>query len=1013
MPLVPYRFGDYRTTVAARTAEFAALLRGASKVVSGDGIESVSRLQALGQDLGRRFPDQAERIAAGLAVAPIPELAALRLLDADPAALLDQVLLDDDRLAAFCIIASSSTLYGRLLAKEPHSLIDREGRIVELTRELEQLCDEAEGLPATKHAEAIDRATLLLRTRKRLEMLGVVLAEVTQSSDILATASEIARIAAEAIATAVRFAERLLRADAQHVVVLGMGKLGGRELNLSSDVDLIFACEPPAATTDLGQAGAVARLVTSLIDDVTHGGPVFRVDLRLRPFGTQGAIIHTTDELVTYYESHGRTWERGALIKARAVGGDIALGERLLERLRPFVFPKVIDESVIEEIASTKRAIDASLLGRAARGTKRGFDLKLGSGGIREIEFFAQAFQLVFGGREPDVAIASTVPALQRITLRGHLPERDCLELTEAYRFLRLLEHRVQMDEERQTHEMPVSLEERRRLAWRLGFASPEALEEQLEAHRETVSRRFASLFARGAAEPSPDAWIDAVLDGAQSEEARLALLEQAGFVRPRRVLADLTALASPPDPVLGPHAPAAIREAATRFVAACSRTALPDRAMERAFEAMQVKYARSQILEIVRQRPRAATVLASLFGASENLGRSLVRNPGFIDILLGASAKPALDLDELREELARLLSSVDDRTSGSQREPHLQAIRRFRLIEELRLGLGRLSGRLSTREASRGLADLADVCLESTKQEALFDLGDRIDRRFPPRLGLLAFGKLGGREMGHGSDLDLVFVFDDDLAQTPHYARFAQRWLSFVSTPMVHGRLYTADMRLRPDGSQGAAVTTVEGLCNYYAERAWPWERLALLRARPVASSARISKRLDTAIDEVLAKTNLESVREAIVGVRAKRLSELAQKSGPLDFKLMAGGLADLEIAVQWMQLSAIVAGTWQGKRRGNTWEALERLQRLGTLPKSRGKRLAEALEFYRSVENWVRLSEGDQASTLPAAPDRRMAVALRTMGDRRRAARFDAEIAERAEVVQETLTHLGLSGS
>ena len=196
-----------------------------------------------------------------------------------------------------------------------------------------------------------------------------------------------------------------------------MGKLGGRELNLSSDVDLIFACEPPVGTTDLGQAGAVARLVTALIDDVTHGGPVFRVDLRLRPFGTQGAIIHTTDELVAYYESHGRTWERGALIKARAVGGDIALGERLLERLRPFVFPKVIDESVIEEIASTKRAIDASLLGRAARGTKRGFDLKLGSGGIREIEFFAQAFQLVFGGREPDVAIASTVPALQRITL--------------------------------------------------------------------------------------------------------------------------------------------------------------------------------------------------------------------------------------------------------------------------------------------------------------------------------------------------------------------------------------------------------------------------------------------------------------------------------------------------------------------------------------------------------------------------------------------------------------------
>ncbi len=653
--------------------------------------------------------------------------------------------------------------------------------------------------------------------------------------------------------------------------VIGMGKLGGEELNFSSDVDVIYCY-----ASDRGAAGSLslheyfAKLcaaVTAALSEVTEDDVVFRVDLRLRPEGAKGAIANSLAQLERYYETFGRPWERQAWIKARAIAGDRALGAEVMQMLSPFVWPRHTSPSVLDDVRELNQRIKRELVRRGA-----GFDVKNGAGGIREIEFFVQALQRIHAGGQPGLRVRGTLAALDALLFAGLVTDDEHLALSRAYRWLRHTEHVLQLEGGLQTQTIPLDHEV---LALRL--AEP-AFDATLERHTTAVAALFASLG------DSPDPLrpeIAAVLQGELADGAEAAALDRLGFTDTVAARAELARARRRPGSPLSPAATGRSARVGAHMLAELASSADPDQALRLLGDLIAKRGEDWSMWRLLDEQPAIVRLLGSLLGASVYLGRTLVETLELIDLLvsLGQTA-PTRSTAQVAEELAQRLAACDPRDLEAQ----WSTVAEIKNGHVLRVGLADFAGALDPLAVDGELTAIAEVCLQAAVGITERQLGAP-----PGALAILALGKLGGRELGYAADLDVVFVYTGDDEAIAPMSRLAQRLLGSLRQRTDRGRLYEVDTRLRPSGSQGLLVSSLAAWRRYHAERAQLWEHQALVKLRAVAGDARLGAEVEQHRDATIYGAP-HAIPPLAAAIRAMRLRIETELGGPHDLKTSPG---------------------------------------------------------------------------------------------------------------------------
>ncbi|HLT29261.1 MAG TPA: bifunctional [glutamate--ammonia ligase]-adenylyl-L-tyrosine phosphorylase/[glutamate--ammonia-ligase] adenylyltransferase [Myxococcaceae bacterium] len=826
--------------------------------------------------------------------------------------------------------------------------------------------------------EGLKRA---LRRYKSREQLRLVARDVWQHAPLVECGREMAALAQAIVESALGVLDAW--SAARHGVpspagfcVLGLGKLGGGDLNFSSDIDLIYLYREEGQTpSGMSNAELYRRLgerLTRVLSEVTPEGFCFRVDLNLRPHGRVGPLVRSLSSMLSYYEVSGRTWERAALVKARPVAGDIALGESLLESLRPFVYPRSLDLGAVEALRRLKGRIDL-------RGQPLIRDVKLGPGGIREVEFFVNALQLVHGGKDPALREPNALKALQRIVRSGLVSDSDAERLADAYVFLRHVENRLQMREERQTHTLPSETFELNRIARGLGFRDTAHFEGALEGHRRFVKDAFDRLLGHAAREDVPyDAHLVRALDSETPEEERRRALADRGFAEPERALEALARLARIPGSPFVEAGPGPSHEA-LGMLSALADTPDPDQALMLFGEFLQRLRSPEGYLALLTRSPRAGRRLFHVLGSSGFLARSLMRLPQLLDTLMqDAPENPDKPVARIHEELAQRMARTNDAEEAQV------LLRRFKNEETLRIGLADIGGELSVQSVAEQLTAIADATLDHCLFLATAELRERFGEALwngqSAGFVVVALGKLGGRELGYHSDLDLIFVYEGDgLSETTggergritlheYFARLVQRLVALLQMSLSEGSLYRVDAGLRPSGNQGTLVVSQQAFHTHHRDRAQLWERQALVRARMAAGEADLWERLyaESLVPLVYERPLPENAQHEIARLRRRMETELARETADvLDVKLGEGGLADVEFATQTLQL--LHGGRIPELRRTNTLEALRMLQAQRILSWDDAETLYNGYLFLRRVETRLRLVHGTSMSRLP----------------------------------------------
>ncbi len=697
----------------------------------------------------------------------------------------------------------------------------------------------------------------------------------------------------------------------QRLVVFGLGKLGGGELNFSSDVDLVYAY-PHGGESDgtrpLAAEEYFARLgqrLARLLDETTVDGFSHRVDLRLRPFGNAGRVALSFAGMDQYFQREGRDWERYAWLKARAVAGDVAAGEAWLQSLRPFVYRRYLDFTALDGLRDMKAAITAEVARKDMHD-----DIKRGAGGIREIEFLCQSLQLIRGGREPALRERRLLHALAALVDGGQIAEEDGQALRAAYLFLRRLENRLQMLRDAQTHVLPADPLDRLRIAQGLGYPAWDALRAALAVHQQRVSTEFAALLAPRKGQAAPDAlagyWRGLASGGDAGGDA--ALLAQAGFAdangadQSLRDFAQGSGVAS-----LSDAARARLDRVLPALLHAATRSPQPDAALKRVLGLLQAIMRRASYLALLDEQPSALARLVNVLARSALLAERLAAYPLLLDELLDVRVSgPMPSTEEMQAECAQVLA-VDDQESA------LRWLNELRLALSFRMALAALDGRQRAVDSTRQLAELAQVVVSTVLRLVETDLQAAHGRVPGGRFAIIGYGSLGGLELGFGSDLDLVFLYDHPpqaeasdgarpLEASRWYARLAQKVMAMLGAVTAAGRLYDIDVRLRPDGGKGALVSSLASYREYQRERAWTWEHQALVRARAVAGDASLM----ADFDQVRALTvgsvrDPQALRTDVLKMRQRMRAELDRSDAArMDLKQGAGGSVDLEFLLQ-----------------------------------------------------------------------------------------------------------------
>ena len=773
-----------------------------------------------------------------------------------------------------------------------------------------------------------------------LERVGETLAELSHLADML--------LAAALDVAATRVGERGAPAPpardggAPGFVVLGLGKLGAEELNYSSDVDLVYVFD---SRVDPRGAEAVdpaveyhtrlAQEFGRIVGEATGEGFLYRVDLDLRPEGASGSLVVASDMLAEYHESWAATWEKAAYMKARPVAGDLRLGWRVVRSISPMLYRSAMDYRSVTAIKALKDKIE-----RASGRAGDPFNVKLGAGGIRDIESVAQALQLLQGGRIPQVRQRGTEATLLALAQVGALPQAAADELLRAYRFLRRVENLLQMVGERQTHSLPRDGDEMRHLAAGMGLAGEDAVarfEQLLAEHRRNVQRMAAGLFQEDA------------------RERVLALFRN----RVPHLLAQ---------PITRP----VIEELAARFAREIDAATDPARALNNLDRFIDGVGARGFYYQLLHDRPELVARLTALFATSQFLSSYFARHPRLIEpifddpkVLLHTRAQLEANFTAVRESL--LAGGARDAA-----EAELEALRLAHHREVLNVGLLDLDAKVSRPEVEAALTDLAEVCLERALVLAR-EQTDRAGMRSAASVEFLVvgMGKLASREITYGSDLDVIFLYDgpdgDALLEAQQYCvRLAQKLIWALATKTSAGSCYDIDARLRPSGNQGTLVTTLQGFARYHDESAQAWERQALLRARPVAGAARLGARFDEIRRRILARPLPPDAAAEIHRVRLRMESELAHETLQRhNFKTGRGGMLDVETVVQYLQLRHGAAHA-ELLDCAPVDEHLDRLRRLALLDPGDAGALADGWDFLQRLSRRLRIVENRSISDL-----------------------------------------------
>lgn len=842
----------------------------------------------------------------------------------------------------------------------------------------EQLVEQAVQSASLVH-EAMDEAEAMavLRRAKRRAAFAIALADIAGLWDLDIVTGALTRFADASLGGALRFLLRQVARNAEigerdpytleretGLILLAMGKGGAFELNYSSDVDLVAFYEtqrfPFRKRGDpRGAAVDIVRGLVRLLSEITSDGYVFRTDLRLRPDAGATQIAISTEAAERYYEEMGQNWERAAFIKARGSAGDPAATERLLKTLEPFVWRRSLDYAAIEDIHSIKRQIHAH--GGHGEIAVPGHDIKLGRGGIREIEFFAQTQQLILGGRDRSLRERRTVEAIAALSVRGLVSDRARAELTDAYRFLRHVEHRLQMIDDEQTHTLPKTDENLAHAAAFCGYDEIGTFSEVLLGHLLHVQSHYAALFEKSP--PLGGAAGSLVFTGVEDDPETLRTIAGMGFRDARHVA----------HAVRGWHhgriratRSVRARELLTKLVPALlealAATAHPDTAFAQFDRFLSRSPAGVQLFALLLANPHLLNLLSGIMGSAPRLSDHLARRPAMLDAVLD----PGFLTERLTSaQLADLLAVELDSTSDY--ESMLDAVRRFARDQAFRVGVQILQGRTVPAAGGAAFTDIAEAVIAGLfaqlEQEIALSAGTIDGGGFC----VVAMGKLGGREMTATSDLDLIFVYDapreneisngaKPLAVPVYYARLARRLIDALTVPTAEGTLYDVDMRLRPSGNKGPAAVSLESFLRYHEGDAWTWERLALTRARTIAGTAHLGEQIDRVINDALMRVpDTRRLQQDARAMRAKLAAQFPAKDN-WDLKFAAGGLVDIEFCVQYLQL----LHGWKSADvlRQNTVAAIGQLSAQGFLAASEAADLMCAAHLQLSLLQVLRIA-------------------------------------------------------
>ncbi|MDE2380345.1 bifunctional [glutamine synthetase] adenylyltransferase/[glutamine synthetase]-adenylyl-L-tyrosine phosphorylase [Bradyrhizobium sp.] len=865
----------------------------------------------------------------------------------------------------------------------------------------------------------------LLRRMKSEAALLIALCDIGGVWPVMRVTAALTDLAVSSVQAALQF---LLRQEAARgrlvppnpdapeegcgLIVLAMGKMGAGELNYSSDVDLIVFFDPEATTLADGIEPQpffvrVTQGIARLLQQRTYDGYVFRVDLRLRPDPSSTQVAISRDAALSYYEREGRTWERAAMIKARACAGDLRAGEALLAEIAPFVWRKHLDFAALADVHDMKRQMQ-TYRGQTDVAVE-GHNVKVGRGGIREIEFFAQTQQLIAGGRHPELRVRPTLVALDVLAASNWITTQARDELATAYEFLRRVEHRLQMIADEQTHALPDDKEAVERVAWFFGCESREAFARDLLRQLGIVQGHYEKLFE---GDPTGTASLPAIDYGAGPDDPRLLQhLTTLGFKKPAAAAQTVR------DWITGDYRvfrSEATRSAFIEFVPALidglAHAEEPDGAVVVFDQFLQALQRGGRLITLLSQNRDLVALVALVLGAAPRLGEMLARQPQLMDGLIDPRFFGAMP--DKQELSARLAATVKDADSY---EEFLDRLRLFGQESLFLIGTRILSGTVSAQQASTAFADVAEGIVHTVHGLVADRFAAQHGRIKGQETAIIAMGRLGSREMTASSDLDLILLYDFDgehpdsdgpksLQGAHYFARFTQRLISAFTTRTNYGVLYEIDMRLRPSGRAGPVASSIASFADYQAQEAWTWEHMALTRARVVSASPEFCARIEAVIRDVLTR---QRDRLAIAHDVADMRRAIAQEKGETDhwdLKYAAGGTIDIDFIAQYLQL--VHAHEKPEILDVSTLQVLENAARLGVLAQSEAEILRAAARLYHDLTQILRLcvSEGFKAETAGVDLQRVMARA----GDAPDFSSLEARVKETQGEVRRVFTAL-----
>ena len=747
--------------------------------------------------------------------------------------------------------------------------------------------------------------------------------------------------------------------QAQHLVVIGMGKLGGGELNVSSDIDLIFAYASDGETSGTNPIShqqfftRLAKQLIAAIDDITEDGFVFRVDMRLRPFGSEGALVSNLDALEEYYQNNGREWERYAWIKGREVTG----GQQVASLLKPFVFRKYLDFGAFASMRDLKQQIQRDVNSKGIQD-----NIKLGRGGIREIEFIAQVFQLIRGGQDPSLQIKPTLQVLDLLAEKTLLPSRTVAELKTAYVFLRNLEHRLMYVEDAQTQALPNNDEAQARIAKAMNFSDWPSFLAVLNDYRARVQEHFDATFSDASADSRALANEIALWQDGLGEQEALATLQKLRYQDAPLSRSRLQAMRHSSRYVQLPESsrlrfdglmPLAIQLSASM--------PNPDTTLLRVSDLLESICRRASYLALLAEHPQAMQLVVKLCSSSPWLSNYLLQHPILLDELLDTRTLYAPpDFASMRKQLQQRLTELDGDV-----EKQMDSLRHFKHGHVFRFAVQDINGELSPEVVSDYLSALADLILDVSLPFIWAQLKTR--HRLDAKFAVIGYGKLGSKELGYASDLDIIFLYDDDAPEAGEvYARFAQRINNWFNSLTSAGLLYETDLQLRPDGNSGLLVSSVPAFHDYQLNKAWVWEHQAITRARFVAGDKALATHFESTRLAVMTMfRERDALKQSVLAMREKMRATQHLAPDLFDLKHSPGGIIDVEFLVQYLLLAHAKDHPALSQNSGNI-ALLKLLAKLGIIDLAAAEKVVLAYRDYRHSQHLMKL-QGLQALHVP----------------------------------------------